>query len=280
MGSSGSSAAPVRICPEGAEQAAPRSAPRQRARGIFKQLIKRAHQRAPSIQGLSIIHGVWPRCFSRCFTCPVSASKTATSEFAVAANSSGAGSCETCTASTRQASSRARASAPDACACPCRTPRSRCRRPCGCLHRPRAWARTAGASRGGLRRPVGPRAPVTLFCMPSRATRWARTRASRPRSRPRALRPRNDRNAKPCRWGCPGRTPGRCRRSKNGSDIARELSCPSASRVTVSRRPLSHIDETRLGPEGITSTQPAVSISPSTFSVCGSSTPKEAAGVM
>src|SRR2546429_971909 len=67
--------------------------------------------------------------------------------------------------------------------------------------------------------------------------------------------------------------------SKNGSDSARAASRPCASRVRVSSRPLSQMDETRFGPQGITSTQPAVSISPSTVPCAGSSTPKDAAGV-
>ena len=46
--------------------------------------------------------------------------------------------------------------------------------------------------------------------------------------------------------------------------MLREASWPCASSVTVSRRPLSQSEETRFGPEGITSTQPAVSISSST----------------
>src|SRR5260221_1799282 len=45
--------------------------------------------------------------------------------------------------------------------------------------------------------------------------------------------------------------------SKNRFDRARDTSLPWASTITVSSRPLSQIEETWLGPHGITSTQPA-----------------------
>ena len=79
--------------------------------------------------------------------------------------------------------------------------------------------------------------------------------------------------------GMPCTKTGSVSGSKKGSDMAREASWPWASRVTVSSRPLSHSEDTLLGPEGMTSTQPAVSISSITEYFAGSSTPKEAAGV-
>ena len=67
--------------------------------------------------------------------------------------------------------------------------------------------------------------------------------------------------------------------SKNVSDVARDTSWPVASSVTVSSLPFSQIAETRFGPPGIASTQPAVSISPTTVFFCTSTTPSDAAGV-
>ena len=58
----------------GARCAAPAS-----ARSV-RTVDRASASRAPCLQGFSIIHGVWPRCFSMCLTCPVSASMTATSD--------------------------------------------------------------------------------------------------------------------------------------------------------------------------------------------------------
>ena len=46
------------------QQTAARGAVRQRARGLFDELIERAHHVPRVCQGVSIIHGVWPSLLS------------------------------------------------------------------------------------------------------------------------------------------------------------------------------------------------------------------------
>jgi len=80
------------------------------------------------------------RAFShRASAGPLRASRMSRSAFSVAANSSGAESCDTWTRRLRRPVAYRRANARCADAISDRTPRSRCRRPCGILRRHDAW---------------------------------------------------------------------------------------------------------------------------------------------
>ena len=133
------------------------------------------------------------------------ASKIARSAASVAANSTGATSCDTCDGDYRLQAGRLQRPARHALmARDDRIPRSRCRRPCACLRRRDAWARTACRSARWIAPTCSPpgRQCALRLALTQRPGSHEHGLGSRQKSTS-CTWPRNDRKAKPRVVGMP-----------------------------------------------------------------------------